>query len=579
MGNVGAGALTEMPEPIAGVRVSNAAAAAGGRDAESLGEALARRRYEAARERRAITGRDFEVLALAGSVAVGRAGAFTGAVAWPLGHDDEVVVLLVPAVGAHGRPGWRVPMETLVEREDARVRGDVQRLLDGRRPLSTSVVTGWARYKPVSVRGRVVVPAEEDPEAVRGRLVERLNQVISPLPAAGRNDGWPFGEPLRASDVTAVVEQCAPEKSRLEELRFVVRDAPDGQIRAVGVDPSRGDVWYSGAGEVLFRSVNGGSGWEAVGRFPGEDVRRVIGNGARPGTLAVVTRTAEGPSRLYLSSDFGESWARLAELEPVVTGAAWVAREGDATLLLSTDSGLYEVAPVPGAIPLQVMVDQADVDRGFAAVSSFVTAGGVPGVAIAAQANLGVYLSTDAGRTGTFTGIGLAGADVRALAVRVDGEAAVLWAGLGESDPNKPGRGCQRARLLEGAVRWEQVNSGWTGGTCWDLAFDGTAVLAATQSAGVSRLDGGGSGPSWKPANVNGGLPLRDRTRFQPVTALAVAAGGRALAGTNSGVYLRTGSDQWAAIANRETHESVTIPPTWLLCSDEHDIEVVRETA
>ena len=33
----------------------------------------------------------------------------------------------------------------------------------------------------------------------------------------------------------------------------------------------------------------------------------------------------------------------------------------------------------------------------------------------------------------------------------------------------------------------------------------------------------------------------------------------------------------WAGAANRETRQQVTIPDTWLLCSGEHDIEVVRE--
>jgi hypothetical protein len=50
------------------------------------------------------------------------------------------------------------------------------------------------------------------------------------------------------------------------------------------------------------------------------------------------------------------------------------------------------------------------------------------------------------------------------------------------------------------------------------------------------------------------------------------------LAGTNSGVYLETAADRHASVASRENPETVTIPPTWLLCSSGHDVEVVRES-
>jgi hypothetical protein len=88
----------------------------------------------------------------------------------------------------------------------------------------------------------------------------------------------------------------------------------------------------------------------------------------------------------------------------------------------------------------------------------------------------------------------------------------------------------------------------------------------------AARLD-------WMTPSVNGGLPLRDRTRFEPVETLTVTPGGRVVAGTPKGVFLQTGADQWASVANRESPEAVTVPRTWLLCSDEHDIEVVREPA
>ena len=300
---------------------------------------------------------------------------------------------------------------------------------------------------------------------------------------------------------------------------------------------------------------------------------------ARPGAVAVVTRTAEGGSRVYLSTDLGERWTKLAELGPAVTGLAWVDREDAGALLLATDSGLYELSLLAGSVPLQVIVDPTDPDRGFYAVSAFVSDRGVVGVAVAAQARYGVYLSTAGGHNNTFAHIGLSNVDTRALAVQYDGPATVLWTGTGEADPQRAGQGCHRARLFDADVRWQALSAGWTGGTCWDLAFDGTAALAATQSAGVLRLDARAANPAWSAPDVNCGLPLRDRTRFEPVEAVAAAPGGQVMAGTNRGVHLGTGPDRWTPAANRETRQGVTIPDTWLLCSGEHDIEAVRENA
>ncbi|BCJ48218.1 hypothetical protein GCM10010168_25780 [Actinoplanes ianthinogenes] len=557
-GNVAANTVSAMRDPIPGVRVTNPAPARGGLALEDVTGMLARWRYEQSQWRRAITARDFEILAV--SPAVARAGAAIG--------EGRVRVRLVPRVEAQARPGWRLTAEVLTEHQDAEVLAATQALLDERRPLTTTVVTEWARYKPVSVRGRVIVPAHEDPDLVRAYLEERLYQVISPAPAAGRNDGLPFGEPLGATVVNRVIEECAPEKSRVENLRLVVQDAPDTRTRAVEVDPARPDVWYAGSDDALFRSTNGGAGWEAVARFPDVVVSRLA---LRTGLLAVVAG-----NRVHLSKDSGDSWTVLGELEPSVTGAAWVDRDGMPALLLATDAGLYELSTAPGSAPLQVMVDDADPDRGLAAVTSFVTADGVAGVALAAQARRGVYLSSAGGRPNTFTMIGLVDTDVRTLAVRQDGTATVLWAGAGEADPRKPGKGCLRARLLDGDVHWETLSSDWTGGTCWDLAFTGSTVLAASQSGGVQRLDLGKAGPFWESAPVSSGLPLRDRTRFDAVETIAVTAGGRPVIGTSKGVYLETATDQWAAVAHREG--PVTIPQGWLPCSAEHEIEVVRDT-
>ncbi|GGR94927.1 hypothetical protein GCM10010169_44420 [Micromonospora fulviviridis] len=592
-GNVAAGTLTSLRDPLPGLRVDNPAPAAGGRDLESMESALARGPYEFFAQQRAVTARDYEILA-AGSGAVARARAFTRAAVYSFARPGEVEVVLVPYVPEQARPGGRLPVAVLREHEVEEARRRVEADLERRRALGTAVRAGWARYKAVSIRARVVVRREEDVDAVRRRIHDRLHQTLSPLPTPLNPAGWAFGEPLRASNVYRMLEHAEPGVRYVESVRFVVDEAPDAQVRAVAVDQYQPGTWYAGRGPVLFRSTNAGAGWEPAGRFDGESVVRVVpapapvrpGVVPRAGSVAVVTARDAGGSRVRLSTDLGETWTLLTDLDSGVRDLAWIDRDGAGALLLATDAGLYEVSLLPGAVPLQILVDPADADRGFYAVRSFVSERGAPGVAVAAQAGFGVYLSTAAGRPGSFAHVGLANVDNRVLAVQYDGPATLLWSGAGEPDPKKPGQGCHRTRLFESDVKWQSVASGWIGGTCRDLAFSGTLALAATQSGGVVRLDTLAAQPQWQPVMVNCGLPLRDRTRFVPVDAIAATvpsggggAGRLILAGGERGVYRSGDAEDWTASANQATADVVTVPGTWLLCSGEHDIEVVRQDA
>ncbi|MEU7840993.1 putative baseplate assembly protein [Micromonospora sp. NPDC049114] len=597
-GNVAAGTLTSLRDPLPGVRVDNPAPAAGGREMEALESVLLRGPYEFFAQQRAVTARDFEVLATS-SGAVARARAFTRSAVYSFARPGEVEVVLVPYVPPTARPGGRLPVAVLREHEVPEARHRVETDLEQRRMVGTRSRATWARFKAVSVRARVVVRREEDVDAVRRRIHDRLHQTLSPLPTALNPTGWPFGEPLRASNVYRLLEHAEPGVRYVESVRFVVDEAPDADVRALAVDAYQPRTWYAGRGPVLFRSSNSGAGWEPAGRFDDETVLRVApapapvrpGIVARPGSVAVVTLRASGGSRVHLSTDLGETWSLLTDLDSRISDVAWLDRDGAGALLVATDTGLYEVSLLPGAVPLQILVDPSDADRGFYAVRAFVSERGAPGVAVAAQAGFGVYLSTAGGRPGSFAHVGLSNVDNRVLAVQYDGPATLLWSGAGEPDPKKPGQGCHRTRLFESDVQWQTVQSGWIGGTCRDLAFAGSQVLAATQSGGVLRLDTLAAQPQWQSVSVNCGLPLRDRTRFVPVDAVAVS--GPATLGANGptaddrlvlacgerGVYRSADAVNWTASANQATADVVTVPDTWLLCSGEHDIEVVRQDA
>jgi hypothetical protein len=586
-GNVAAGTLTTLRDPIAGVKVTNPQPARGGRALETVESAIARGPYEFFSLQRAVTARDFETLATAGSAAVARARAFTRAAVLSFARPGEVEVVLVPYVPDQARPAGRLPLQTLRDHEIEEARLRTQDDLNHRRALGTSCVASWARYKAVSVAATVVVRREEDVDAVQRRVHDRLHQTISPLPTAINPSGWRFGEPLRASNVYRLLEQAEPGVQYVDNVRFIVDEAPDADTRTVAVDLFQPDTWYAGCGEVLFRSVNGGLGWEPVGRFPGEQVQKVVpapaanrpGITARPGMLAAVTQRTEGGFRVYVSTDLGDTWLQYAELEPRVNDLAWIDRDQAGAVLVATDAGLYEISLVPGSVPLQVQVDARDPDRGFYAVVAFASERGVPGVALAAQAQFGVYLSTAGGRSDTFAHVGLNTVDTRTLAVQFDGPATVLWVGVGEPDPTRSGQGCQRARLFEADVRWQPLSTGWIGGTCRDLTFAGAVALAATQSGGVLRLDTAAATPAWQAPQVNCGLPLRDRARFHPVEAITSTGDTPLLVGGPHGVYRSTDMEHWSATANRETSDAVTIPDMWLLCSGEHRIKVIPADA
>src|SRR6266511_50508 len=89
-GNVAAETLTSLRDPLPGLRVTNRKPARGGRALETVESAIARGPYEFFSLHRAVTARDFETLATAGSAAVTRARAFTRAAVLSFARPGEV---------------------------------------------------------------------------------------------------------------------------------------------------------------------------------------------------------------------------------------------------------------------------------------------------------------------------------------------------------------------------------------------------------------------------------------------------------------------------------------------------------
>ncbi len=579
-GNVAPNMLTVLKDAIPGVSVNNPGAAVGGRSAETVDNALLRGPLELHSLQRAVTARDFELVAKR-SGAASRARAFTKAALWMYAAPGTVEVVLVPSPADEKQQGaiTVVQLQTLQTDESLE---QIQKALDERRPLGSTCVVNWARYKTVKVNARVVARAEEDAAALKKRVLDRLYDTINPLPTKTQ-EGWRFGQALRTSNLydAALAE---PGVIYVDKVQFIVEEVPESEVQCLAADPFQPNTWYAGSQSVLYRSMDDGEGWAAAGQFSGQVVYSVQAHPAVPGLIAVSTRDPGGAeaSRVHVSWDCGESWQEKAVMGFTVEDMAWAFRGGAPLLFLATSVGLFELSMQAGAAPVQVFVGPDDQQIGYYAVAVANSKGGVS-VAVAARKMGGIFLSSEGGKGNTFRNIGMAGEDVRVLAVQYDGDRSFLWAGLATPRPDDPGKGCFCWELLgaqDPPEKWQTFNKNWLGGSCVELAFQGNKILAATYDGAVLWLEGRRPQEPWHAPEVACGLPLASREHpFQRVDALAAdSKRGVVLAGGKTGVYRsRDGGQRYWSCSRKVFADKVTLPANWLFCSGEHEIEVVTE--
>lgn len=591
-GNVAAGTLTVLKDAIPGVQVTNPAPATGGRPAETLENALLRGPLALRSLEHAVTARDFELIAER-TGAISRAKAFARRDIWVHAPAGIVEVVVVPYLPGHERPGGAASLERLQAHQTAEAKAQIAQALEERRPLGTVSLVTWARFKTVRVTGRVVVTREEDPQQVGDRIREALHRRLNPLPGPGFG-GWPFGRPLQVAQIYEIL-LSEPGVVTADQVRLFVDEVPDEDLKDVCADAFQPHTWYAARGETVFRSQDDGEGWEPAGRFPGETVGvvEVHPDAAHSGLVAVATKVdGENPGAcIHLSEDCGETWRVAARFgDCTVQDLAWMSRGATPVLWLATDRGLYELALRDEPIPVQVRVDPERPELGFWSVVTTTDVHGEATVCVAGRDKAGVFISRQGGWTETFRRAdkGLSrDLDIRTLAVQAEGTSRHLWAGT-TVPATLAGEGCFRYVLgpEEPAEGWVRFSSGWKGGTCNGLAFQGGKLLAATYSHGVLELDLSRKDEdrSWVAPGVECGLPLRGEEDFlfHPVVALATGPSQdlhlAGVAGGQPGVYRRrTGETAYEYASRKEFNERITLPRTWLFCSGEHDIVVERE--
>jgi hypothetical protein len=592
-GNVPAGVITVLKDTVPGLRaVTNPRAATGGRPAETVEEALIRGPQELRGTERAVTATDYETIALRSSGAIVRAFAATQAATWKHAQPGAVELLLVPYVDSQELGGGPVTPDVLQAHETETARAQAQAAVDDRRPLGTTCSVSWASYKTVAVRSRVVVRRAENLAAVKQRVEARLYATISPLPAPQLGlAGWPFGEPLRASNVFDILLK-EPGVRWADNPTMIVAQAPDANVLALARDEFQPNTWYAGSGDTLFRSLNNAASWEPVATFAAEQIHRIESHRELPGHVAATTATANG-SALHVSLDTGQTWDAQALPKPTwtINDVAWSMQGTSPLLLLATDVGVYRLALTDEPSFLQVELGANAPTGGYWAVASAVDALGARNVAVAAEDAGGVWLSSDGAAPGSFrTTTTLSGQDIRVLAIQRDGPRAFLWAGAAAAGEDDPGKGTWRWELRgsdnppEG---WVAFQNNWNGGSCWGIAFADDTVYAASHHGGVLYLNLQDAALSWTKPDPNRSLPLRNPQgyEFQQVDAVA-AAPGCILAGLASvtdepgavpGVYRSSNGATYVYAANKEFRDQVALPSNWLFVSGQHQIEVVSE--
>lgn len=198
-GNVAAGALTVMRSAIPYVSsVTNAAAAVGGMDPESLDEARRRAALELRSRSRAVTTEDHEFLAMRASPRVARAICVE-----PPGTTGVARIHIVPVIDDADR---RLEYAELCP--DSELMESVASYLDTRRLVGTRVELLPAAYRGISVAASVRAAPFADLERVERDVAAALYRYLNPVVGGtigGLGSGWEFGRALNQGELYGVI--------------------------------------------------------------------------------------------------------------------------------------------------------------------------------------------------------------------------------------------------------------------------------------------------------------------------------------------------------------------------------------
>jgi predicted phage baseplate assembly protein len=201
VGNVGKGAIRTLKSSIPFVaKVENLEAAWGGVDGETVDQAKARGPILLRTRSRAVTAEDYEAITHEAAPDVARVRCVTA------GDDDvdagAVRVLIVPAAA---QVAGKIEFAELVPGQETLER--IGERLDDVRLIGTRVLVSPPKYRGVTVVARVIARPRLDKARVRADALEALYKHLNPISGGPDGKGWPFGRPVQAGDVYALLQR------------------------------------------------------------------------------------------------------------------------------------------------------------------------------------------------------------------------------------------------------------------------------------------------------------------------------------------------------------------------------------
>ncbi|PLX60272.1 putative baseplate assembly protein [Sedimenticola selenatireducens] len=196
--------------------VINPSAASGGRDGDSIGQAIAKGPQQIRARGRAVTTADYALLALqADGADVYRAHAVSGVHAGLDGARMPGVVsvyLLGPEPG-DGNPPYPDP---------DRLESVARFLSEEVAPAGTEVVAAAPYFHRVGVRATLVVQRAADGGEIVRQTLRALDEYFHPLRGGEAGDGWPFAGVISHDALLRRLLAVVPELSAISLLNLVV---------------------------------------------------------------------------------------------------------------------------------------------------------------------------------------------------------------------------------------------------------------------------------------------------------------------------------------------------------------------
>lgn len=216
-GNVARDVLQVMRNPVPFIStVTNRRPATGGVDGESVQDAATRGPLLLRTRERAVTAEDYEQLAREAAPDAARVRCI------PAEEPGGVRLLVVPTVAETAEMTFTdlAPGEAMLRR--------ISQHLEERRCLGARISVEPPYYQGVTVVAQLQARSRTSPEALGDRAARALYSYLDPVRGGPDATGWPFGRPVQAGEIFAVLQRLAGVEL-VEDVRLFRADPTSGQ--------------------------------------------------------------------------------------------------------------------------------------------------------------------------------------------------------------------------------------------------------------------------------------------------------------------------------------------------------------